>query len=58
MPTETSLPSVERTRSDGASRLLLGFDDHMLDSALLEDQVVVQLVGRAESDVLLALFRA
>ena len=47
MPTETSLPPVGRTRSDGTSPLLLGYDDHMLDSALLEDQVVVQLVGRA-----------
>ena len=47
MPIETSLPSVERTRSDGTSPLLLGYDDHMLGPALLEDQVVVLLVGRA-----------
>ena len=43
---ETLLPSVVRTRSDGTSPLLLGYDDHMLDSALLEDQVVVQFVRR------------
>ena len=51
MPIETSLPSVGRTRSDGTFLLLLGFDDDddddVLDSALLEDQVVAQLVGRA-----------
>ena len=47
MPIETSLPSVEQTRFDGTSQQLSGFDDHMLDSALLEDQVVAQLVGRA-----------
>ena len=47
MPIETSLPSFEQTRFDGIVLLLLGFDDHMLDSVLLEDQVVVQLVGRA-----------
>ena len=40
----TSLPSVEQTRFDGMVLLLLGFDDRMLDSALLEDQVVVQRV--------------
>ena len=33
-------------RFDGIVLLLLGFNDHMLDSALLEDQVVVQLVGQ------------
>ena len=47
MPIGTLLPAVGRTRSDGTSQQLLGFDDHMLGSVLLEDQVVVQLVGRA-----------
>ena len=44
MPIETSLPSVERTRFDEIALLLLGFDDNMLDSVLVEGQVDVQLV--------------
>ena len=47
MPIGASLPSIERTRSDGTFLLLLDFDDHMLDSVLLVDLVVVLLVGRA-----------
>ena len=47
MPIGTSLRSVERTRSDGTFQRLLDFDDHMLGSVLLEDQVVVQLVERS-----------
>ena len=36
-PIGTLLPSVGRTSSDGTSQQLLGFDNHMLGSVLLED---------------------
>ena len=44
MPIETPLPSIGQRGFDGIVPPLLGFDDHMLGSALLEDQVVVQLL--------------
>ena len=46
MPIGISLHAVGQRGLDGNVLLLLGFDDHMLDSVLLEGQVVVQLVGR------------
>ena len=47
MPIGTLLRAVGQRGFDGNIPPNLGFDDHMLDSVLLEDQVVVQLVGRA-----------
>ena len=44
-PFETWLPAVERRESDESLQKLLGFDDHMLGSVVLVDQVDVQLVG-------------
>ena len=44
IPIGTSWPEVGQRGFDGIVPQLLGFDDHMLDSSLLEDQVVVQLV--------------
>ena len=48
MPIGTLLRAVGQRGFDGNVPPHLGFDDHMLDSVLLEDQVVVQLVGRVK----------
>ena len=46
MPIGTSLHAVVQRGFDENVLPNLGFDDHMLDSVVLVDQVVVQLVGR------------
>ena len=46
MPIGTLLHAVGQRGLDEIVLPHLGFDDHMLDSVLLEDQVVVQLVVR------------
>ena len=44
MPIGTLSHAIGQRVFDGNVPPLLGFDDHMLDSVLLEDQVVMQLV--------------
>ena len=46
MPIGTSLHAVVQRGFDENVLPNLGFDDHMLGSVVLVDQVVVQLVGR------------
>ena len=50
MPIGTSLHAVVQRGFDESVLPNLGFDDHnmMLDSVVLVDQVVVQLVGRVQ----------